>query len=227
MFISMQHPFTSNSATQTDAAGNTVVFNTHTTLVIARSEFLGAGALPVKFTSFEAKQADDGIQISWSTEQISNHSYFSLERSSDGIHFAEIYRNNQALNDNTSRSFSFTDKGVQPGILQYYRIKQCGINGECHYSVTKSIKLVQKSKNFSLFPVPVKEAVHVLYYALDQTVITLIIVDEMGRTVHTENKQLYKGENSIYINTRKLTAGNYTLMISDGNTKSHQQFTKS
>jgi uncharacterized protein len=41
MFISFQHPSTANTASQTDAAGVNVVFNNHTTIVIARKEFLG------------------------------------------------------------------------------------------------------------------------------------------------------------------------------------------
>ena len=42
LFISIQHPSGGNTTAQTDAAGNAVVFNAGTTLVIARSEFLGS-----------------------------------------------------------------------------------------------------------------------------------------------------------------------------------------
>lgn len=42
MFISFQHPLGSNQANQVDAGGDTVLFNTHTTIVIARKENLGS-----------------------------------------------------------------------------------------------------------------------------------------------------------------------------------------
>ncbi|MDZ4845724.1 MAG: DUF839 domain-containing protein [Chitinophagales bacterium] len=42
MFLSFQHPATSNNGSQTDVAGNTVVLNKDATLVLARKEFLGA-----------------------------------------------------------------------------------------------------------------------------------------------------------------------------------------
>ena len=41
MFLSFQHPNQMNTSPQTDAAGKTVIFNNHTTVVIARKEFLG------------------------------------------------------------------------------------------------------------------------------------------------------------------------------------------
>lgn len=43
IFLSFQHPNSSNTASQTDAAGKSVVFNAATTVVIARKENLGAG----------------------------------------------------------------------------------------------------------------------------------------------------------------------------------------
>lgn len=50
MFISLQHPNSSNADTVSDAAGKPVVFNRGTTMVIANRAFLGQG-LPVDVTS--------------------------------------------------------------------------------------------------------------------------------------------------------------------------------
>jgi len=44
MFFSIQHPNTGNSSQLTDAAGNSIVFNRSTTIVMARKEHLGEGA---------------------------------------------------------------------------------------------------------------------------------------------------------------------------------------
>lgn len=41
LFLSFQHPFTTNTASQKDVSGNNVIFNTATTVVIARKENLG------------------------------------------------------------------------------------------------------------------------------------------------------------------------------------------
>ena len=42
LFMSFQHPSPTNITPQTDAAGALVIFNNHTTVVIARKEFLGS-----------------------------------------------------------------------------------------------------------------------------------------------------------------------------------------
>ncbi len=54
MFISFMHPAINNIASQTDAAGISLVFNTSTTAVIALKENLGPslGVVPVTLTSF-------------------------------------------------------------------------------------------------------------------------------------------------------------------------------
>ncbi|MBL7893238.1 MAG: DUF839 domain-containing protein [Bacteroidia bacterium] len=53
MFISMQHPSGTNKAKQVDAGGDTVQFNTHTSIVIARKENLGN--IPTSLSKIQLK----------------------------------------------------------------------------------------------------------------------------------------------------------------------------
>lgn len=55
MFLSIQHPNTGNTAVNIDAAGNAVVFNRSTTIVMARKEHLGAQAA-IPFVDLGAAQ---------------------------------------------------------------------------------------------------------------------------------------------------------------------------
>ncbi|RDV15390.1 DUF839 domain-containing protein [Pontibacter diazotrophicus] len=56
-FLSIQHPSTTNTQTQTDAAGTTVQFNSSATLVFARKEYLGQSvAGTMSSTSISAAQ---------------------------------------------------------------------------------------------------------------------------------------------------------------------------
>jgi Fibronectin type III domain/Bacterial protein of unknown function (DUF839) len=66
LFMSFQHPSTANTATQTDAAGSTVVFNTHTTIVIARREFLGACNSPSALAA--ASITSNSATVSWAAQ---------------------------------------------------------------------------------------------------------------------------------------------------------------
>jgi hypothetical protein len=56
MFLSIQHPDATNAATQTDAADQNVVFSKDATLVIARSEYLGAPSRVADAQIFDAQK---------------------------------------------------------------------------------------------------------------------------------------------------------------------------
>ena len=113
MFISFMNPNGANTTSQNDAAGTPVIFNTHTTVVVARLENLGAfSTLPVNFTAFDAKPSGTGALITWTAADINNHDYFSIERSVNGTDFVEIYRNDEDMNGIETRSFSIMDNNI-------------------------------------------------------------------------------------------------------------------
>ncbi|RYZ46414.1 MAG: DUF839 domain-containing protein, partial [Chitinophagaceae bacterium] len=88
LFMSIQHP-DANTTPQTDAAGNNVVFDQSTTIVIARKENLGAAVLPVKFISLGAKQTAAGVNLSWELSAPVN-GLLEVQRSVDGIRFSTV-----------------------------------------------------------------------------------------------------------------------------------------
>lgn len=230
MFISFQHPNVGNSAAQLDAAGISVVFNTHTTVVIARTENLGPTAtLPVNFTDFKLSDENYGTRISWSVSNTTNHSHFEIERSADGRNFEKIYTEMQVLNNGTSQSFSYTDKNIPAATTIYYRIKQVGNSGDFYYSEIKSIKLNVKKPDLSAYPNPAKEILNIDYRATQSENITMVISDAMGRTVFTEKRKVSAGKNILQVDIRSINTGNYTMAIYSGNTDTEKQsfqFTK-
>jgi len=227
MFISFQHPSGSNTAAQTDAAGASVVFNTHTSVVIARTENLGPLAtLPVKFTDFTVKNINKEVQIEWSVSEVQNHSFFIVERSLNGINFEEIHRNTQSLGNGTTQSFNFIDQ--QPpssSNVLYYRIKQCDIDGSCHYSETRSLKVLNK-KGLSIYPVPAYNIVNISVNADEEAIATILIINKLGQTVRKETKQVFTGANTIPLNIQQLPKGNYTISIDNGKNKLQEKFIK-
>lgn len=224
-FISFQHPNAGNATAQTDAAGNAVIFNTSTTVVVAHSNALGPLAtLPVTFTGFLLKPVSNGVIINWSVAQAFNHSYFAIERSADGIHFEDIHRNNDILNDNESRSFHYTDQQTVTGKI-FYRIRQCDVNGSCRYSEIRSI-LFTGIENISLYPVPAGNSVNIRYISKHETMITISVIDRIGRTVQKEKRKVVKGVNTLALAIQKLNKGNYSVIIRDGESESHHSFIK-
>jgi hypothetical protein len=217
MFISFMHPNTSNTISQTDAAGASVIFNTHTTVVVARVESLGSLAtLPVNFTAFEARQSGVAVVINWTVTNISNHSYFSVERSTDGIGYEEIYRNNESLNGLAERSFNITDNNLPASSILFYRIKQCDVDGRCQYSNVKQVKL-NGGHLLSLYPLPAKNRLGVKYFSTNSGKVIVTVHDVNGKTLTKETHEVVKGFQLFFVNTELLNSGVYLLQIADEN----------
>jgi hypothetical protein len=228
LFMSVQHPSVTNTSAQTDATGASVVFNTHTTIVIARKEFLGVQdvVLPVTFVSFDIKEVADRMQLNWSVANVKDHSYFEVERSVDGINFKAIGKVQERINNRASAAFQFIDKEVPLSEKLYYRIKQCDENKSCYYSPVQEIKLHALTKDIKLYPVPVSKVLQVKYIAATAQTIDVHIINSLGTMVTTHRKIVTKGYNTFSIETSNLPAGKYILLLQDEKGKRSQPFTK-
>jgi secreted PhoX family phosphatase len=215
MFLSIQHPATSNSVAQTDIANNNVLFNKHTTIVIARKEsFLDAIPLPLKLTGFDATFHNDRVQIKWSASEAYNHSYFEIERSENGIDFKSIYRNTEEMNSGT-KSFMQFDNDLPDNNIIYYRIKQCDRDNQCHYSNVKAVHLIQ-NKTVIIYPVPVRETLNITYHSVIAKKLSFQIINNTGALQLQKIHFLKKGDNKLTLSTKGLNSGNYYLVTTGG-----------
>jgi hypothetical protein len=215
LFLSFQHPSGSNSTAQTDAANASVIFNTHTTIVIARTENLGSPVtLPLSFLSFQARQEKNDVLLNWHVAQISNHSYFSIERSTDGINFSEIARNTNYINGPGEITLTYTDNSVPQGDKKiFYRVKQCDQDGRCRYSVIRSVDFESKDQNITLYPQPVYGKLNIIYKSKDEGTATIAINDIHGKKILVQTQYLFSGSQTLEVNTGKLVPGSYFITI--------------
>ncbi len=220
MFISIQHPAAGNTAAQTDAAGVSVVFNAASTLVIARVENLGPLAtLPLSFSAFNVAQSTDGVNVKWSVENVNNHDYFSVERSTSGTDYEEIYKNDENINGNINRSFSIVDNSMPFANIIYYRIKQCDLNGGCRYSDVKTAKVADQNRIGRIYPQPVNDKLNIQYFSNNDGPATITVADVNGKTMMQEKRNLIKGTQVIFVNTGMLSSGMYLVTITDKNSQ--------
>jgi secreted PhoX family phosphatase len=213
MFLSFQHPSTSNTASQQDAAGNAVVFNTHTTVVVARKEFLGpTAALPVKFSAFEVYEKNNKAVINWTVEQISNHKFFDVERSVDGIHFIRVATITDNIEHMNRASFTYTDDRLPSSTTIHYRIKQCDKDGKCSYSVTRVVR-PDDINRITIYPVPAKQQLKLHYVSAETEIVSVSILTNAGLPVFTWRKKVLKGFNQIELPAGQLISGHYFLSL--------------
>jgi hypothetical protein len=85
-------------------------------------------ALPIELLSFEAKSADNAVDLSWTTATEINNDYFTIEKSKSGFDFFEVCRVDGAGNSISPIYYEFSDKDPLDGI-SYYRLRQTDYDG--------------------------------------------------------------------------------------------------
>ena len=129
MFLSFQHPSATNNADQDDAFSVQRDFNKGVTLVMARSEYLGATALPIELTRFDAKPNKKSIEIYWETASEANASHFTVERMNDRLGPWEPIGSLQAVGTSTVRQSYFLEDDAPFVGGNYYRLRQHDLDG--------------------------------------------------------------------------------------------------
>lgn len=110
--------------------------------------------LPVEWLDFQATLIYDerATLCEWSTGSETNNDFFSIERSADGVEWAEIGQLPGSGTTTSSRSYQWVDRNPLSG-RSYYRIKQTDYNGEFDYSVIRSVER-KPSVEFGVYPNP-------------------------------------------------------------------------
>ncbi|MDW7693829.1 T9SS type A sorting domain-containing protein [Flammeovirgaceae bacterium SG7u.111] len=96
--------------------------------------------LPVTLINFEAALLENNtVQLDWETGTEIGNDYFSIERSAEGRHWAELDQVEGAGNSTDLVSYSFYDDQPLSG-TSYYRLKQVDFSGEFFYSKVVSVR---------------------------------------------------------------------------------------
>ncbi len=196
--------------------------------MIARLENLGSTAtLPVRITSFTARGVGNrDVAVTFTAEDINNHSHFILERSVNGVDFEEIYRNTETLANGAKQSFNYLDQQKTNAKTLYYRIRQCDVNGACTYSEIKPVTFAGINKNIRLYPSPASSIVKLSYTAETGSSINISFIDAAGSAVLKDTHKVMAGENTLQLNIQQLKPGTYSVIIHDGEEKSFEKLIK-
>ena len=226
-FMSLQHPSTSNSTAVTDAAGASVIMNTHTTIVFARKNNLGAGTLTVNFGDFWLRKIDQTtVGLNWETLAEDNSNYFEVERAMDGVNFIKIATVPAKRYSNTKQLYTFDNKNVPAGTL-YYRIKYTSKTGKITYTDVKFVQIGAGSFAFgSVYPNPFKDDIRIVVNLLTADRVSFQLTDVNGRSILTQQQWLSAGVNNTVVKLSNLASGTYFLTMASSTEKKVVQITK-
>jgi hypothetical protein len=185
---------------------------------------INAAPLSVKMKSFEGWRANDFNLLTWVTSTETNHQYFEVERSNDGVNFSPLGKVEGAINSSVEKRYSFRD--LKPLSVGYYRLKQVDTHNGITYSRIIRIDRPVVSKLNAFFENPVLGILKTNLETSETGMAQVRIVDISGKTMFTESISLQKGYNQYQRNLDKLTPGTYYLVITKGDTRKTFPFIK-
>ncbi|MBN2728656.1 MAG: T9SS type A sorting domain-containing protein [Bacteroidales bacterium] len=173
-----------NSGTSGTTVSGSIISNTVTSFSpFTLGSFTSGNPLPVEYFDMSAVSSDDGILIDWSTASETNNDYFVVEKSLDSHVWSEIAFVRGAGNSNMIENYNALDVNPVKG-LQYYRIAQNDFNGQISYSKTLSA-IWEETVDVSLYPNPATNAMIINFASSDNAVVTVQIMNTLGKTVKT------------------------------------------
>ena len=184
----------------------------------------GEGTVPVVLTNFDVQNVNNQNNLTWSTSQESNSSYYSIERSNNGTNFTAIGKVAAAGNSSTARLYSYTDNNPMAGI-NYYRLKMVDLDNSSKYSEIKSVKNTSFT-SLSIYPNPVAKSMKLSITSEKADMGTITISNIAGQTVYSSQVKVEAGKTLIPINVNTLSSGTYVVKVQLSTEVFTEKFTK-
>jgi hypothetical protein len=176
--------------------------------------FVGV-VLPVQFVKLSGVLQGDRVALNWTVIASKEVDHFEVERSGDNRGYTRTGIVSQIVLLNQQQSFAFSDNisSVNNEVI-FYRIKVIGKLGEIQYSNIMVIRKQQNRTELSITPNPARDQVSMAFFAEKESTITIRLVDNLGKTVLVQNRQVMKGNNSLQLTgLERFSNGVYSMQL--------------
>jgi hypothetical protein len=140
------------------------------------------------FISFSAKVQQQKSLLQWEASLDTDHDYFEIQRSSNGIDFSGIgkeYKNGSY--------FQFIDQ--QPGKgANYYRVKQMNKNGSFKYTSVVVLKYEEAAVVVTIYPTVTEKDITLKVNTASSETVLADFIDQYGRLMMRRVIELTQGE---------------------------------
>ncbi|MEM6379506.1 MAG: T9SS type A sorting domain-containing protein, partial [Bacteroidota bacterium] len=180
--------------------------------------------LPLTLIEFNGEALAWSNLLTWTTENNTAFSSFSVERSRDGIQFF-LLEDFSLTPDEEANLFSFEDKS--PLLREnYYRLSIVGEEGETDYSGTIIVKRTDKAefRIDALAPNPARDLLTIGIINDAPGVIQLQLIDMNGQIVEGDRFALPVGVSAQTIDVADLPSGVYFISLRKGNQTTTEKF---
>ncbi|MBS1651547.1 MAG: T9SS type A sorting domain-containing protein [Bacteroidetes bacterium] len=185
--------------------------------------------LPIELVDFKTECGNDSTAINWTTATERNNSYFTLEKSLDGINFSFFKKIPGSGNSNQNVSYSVNDV-TQLNTIVYYRLTQTNSDGSTSmlpitYAYCESDASVELNNVF-LQPNPTSGGLGITFFSSEQASTTITFADAAGRIVQQETLISNMGRNFQLYNVGTLASGVYMVTVNNGKKSITRKFIK-
>jgi hypothetical protein len=159
------------------------------------------------------------VNLNWSVTQNQDVQFYTIERSTDGIHFTLVDTVNNPYTTLRSASFRTTDniRGLNSKYV-YYRVKVTRTNGVQYSKIIRIPVSAGNVLDISLQPNPVRDHLQINMYASADREVQVLLYTVTGQLVKSMNTQVKKGYNTLSLNDfRSWARGLYTIKVLSGN----------
>ncbi len=167
-------------------------------------------ALPLVLLSFEGQAMGDHNVLNWKTSIEENVDYFLVEKSKDGVDFADIGQVNAIGHSSKEQSYDFNDRDDVQGI-NYYKLRMTDLDDTYQYS--KVIKLINEKLDYSvvLAPNPAKDQISIRLSRALETPSQFTVLDMTGKVVL--KKTIGRDEAVKHLDIQTLVPGQYMIYL--------------
>ncbi len=196
------------------------VFNSFSTFALA-DQIGGGNVLPIGLLYFNALPTGSHVDLQWATTTESNNSYFTIERSKDGVSFTDLQQvATEAPGGNSSIQLDYSAQDLNPYTgVSYYRLRQTDLNGNSTYSNIVSVNFAGSSA-ISVYPNPARDVLYVTGLDANINALQAVWYDISGRQLLQSSVAVSGGTATLVVGLKN---GYYVLKLiaSDGSYTVH------
>jgi hypothetical protein len=184
-------------------------------------ESAGGIFVPIELYTFDADQAGNRVELSWSTAGENNSSHFEVERrliSEDN--FATIGEKEAAGVSSSILHYNMSDNDVVLGNTYAYRLKLVDGDGSFDYSEEVIVELESVTGAMTIgdiSPNPVRTSTKVDVMLSNDAELRIELVNSAGQVANVVYDNFTNaGTHTITIDAAQLAQGNYTVVFRSG-----------
>jgi hypothetical protein len=177
--------------------------------------------LPIELLYFQATAVGQVVELDWSTASEKNNAYFTVLRSSDGLHFEELMRVDAVGNSVVRNDYRTADKSPLRG-LSYYRLRQTDEDGRAMESPIVPVWFAPVIQEPVAWPNPATDRLWLA--GIPDDLRALRVVDMMGREVNTV-QAVQDGEGMV-LHLGGMAAGRYLVLLEGDGGRTNVPFIK-